>query len=158
MAGAGKSLVIISRDALLAALGGDEEGALLRLVASLSRKGKRVILTAPEPDRWVPTRRNVDQALVDQQALTRKVRAAGGDLDGTYYVPRSLLTQDRNRLGALKDILARYGLSADQAALVSASAPFLKAAESLGIQALAVAAPDKQGRRIGAVLEALLNT
>lgn len=157
MAESAKSLVIISRDALLAALQGEQDSALLRLVASLSRKGKRVILTAPEPDRWVPTRRNVDQALVDQQSLTLKIRAAGGDLDGVYYVPRSLLTQDRNRLGALKDILARYGADVDKAVLISASAPFLKAAENLGIQALPVAAPDKPGRRIEAVLESVLD-
>lgn len=150
-----KFLLIISRDTLLSAVQGDPGGSLLRMLATLGRSGTRVILTAPEPDRWVPTRRNVDQALIDQQRLTGDVRAAGGELDGVYYVARSLLTQDRNRLGALEDLLRRYGIPASEALLVSASAPFLKAAGSLGIATRAVAGPGKGG--VAEVLATLLN-
>lgn len=151
----GKALLIISRDALLAALQDSQPERIFRLVAGLSRQGHRVILTAPEPDRWVPTRRKVDQALVDQQSLMTGVRAAGGDLDGVYYVPRSLLTQDRNRSGALRDILVRYGKEAEAATLISSSTPFLKAAQSLGLDTRVVAPPGKPGQSLDDILEQL---
>lgn len=149
------ALLIISRDALQAALQDRQPESMFRLLAGLTRQGYQIILTASEPDRWVPTRRKVDQALVDQQYLVKGVRAAGGDLDGVYYVPRSLLTQDRNRSGALKDILARYGKEAETATLVSTSAPFLKAAQSLGLGTRAVAPPGKPGEPLVEILENL---
>lgn len=150
-----KALLIISRDALLASLEEGQDERMFRLLAGLTRQGHRIILTAPEPDRWVPTRRKVDQALVDQQSLMKGVRAAGGDLDGVYYVPRSLLTQDRNRSGALGDILARYGNEAATATLVSTSTPFLKAAQNLGLNTRPVAPPGKPGKQLGEILEEL---
>lgn len=150
-----KALLIISRDALLASLEEGQAEKMFRLLAGLTRQGHRIILTAPEPDRWVPTRRKVDQALVDQQALMKGARAAGGDLDGVYYVPRSLLTQDRNRSGALRDILARYGEDAATATLISSSTPFLKAAKGLGLETRAVAPPGKAGDSLADILETL---
>ena len=42
---------------------------------------------------------------------------------------------DRNRLGALQDMLRRYGLAPSQAILLSNSVPFIKAAARLGIRA-----------------------
>lgn len=86
----------------------------------------------------MPTRSNVDSALVQQQQLMQQVRAAGGDIEGVYYVPRSLFTQDRNRVGALTDILSRYRIAGHEAVLISSSAPFLKAAKELEIYALPV--------------------
>jgi hypothetical protein len=155
MVSGARPLLIISRDALLEALRQDPATGLYRLLAGLSRKGHRIILTAPEPERWVPTRRHVDQALVDQQSLVGEVRAAGGDLDGVYYVPRSLLTQDRNRVGALRDILRRYGLEPAAAILLSSSAPFLKAAQSLGLATVEIAIAGRPGTRLVTALENL---
>ncbi|MDX1460063.1 MAG: hypothetical protein R3348_03315 [Xanthomonadales bacterium] len=129
-------LVIISRDALLAVH--ERNGGVspvMAMLAKLSRKGRRLLLTAPEPERWVPTRKSVDSALVSQNELIHEAREAGAELDGVYYVPRSLLTQNRNRTGALKDILSRYALKPGQALLISDSGPFLRAAQSLDIPA-----------------------
>ncbi|HSM69295.1 MAG TPA: hypothetical protein VK830_06235 [Xanthomonadales bacterium] len=155
MASNDKPLLIISRDALLEALQKAGSGPVFRLVAGLGRKGHRIILTAPEPERWVPTRRHVDQVLVEQQTLMKSARAAGGDIDGVYYVPRSLLTQDRNRREALEDILRRYQLAPDSAILLSSSAPFLKAAHRLGIDTREIAPPGKPGRALLPELEEL---
>ena len=119
--------------------------ALYRQLATLNRRGFSLLLTAPEPDHWVPTRGNVDNALQSQAGLRDRIQQAGGDLDGVYYVPRSLLTQDRNRMGALQDMLVRYGLGPSQAVLLSNSVPFIKAAARLGIRAQEVSV-DNDGR------------
>ena len=105
-----------------------------RLLAGLHRRGVSLLLTAPAPDAWKPTRGDPDTALALQGQIQQAVWEAGGEMDGVYYVRRSLFTQDRNRTGALNDILLRYHLKAGRAALISSSSAFLKAAESLGIQ------------------------
>jgi len=159
---ANQKLLLISRDTLLKALSGSsgkqqdtDSKQLLRNLAGLSRRGYHILLTAPEPERWVPTRGNVDDALNSQNTLMEETRAAGGELEGVYYVHRSLLTQDRNREGALRDILKRYSLDAGSATLISSSAPFLKAAERLGLTACEVALPGKSGDGLQLVLKKL---
>ena len=134
MSAASQKLLIISRDCLLDAEELPSSGQVFRLLSYFSRSGIHVLLTAPEPDHWVPTRGNVDDALHSQVKLLRKIHDVGGDLEGVYYVPRSLFTQDRNREGALRDILHRYSMKSRQTALVSSSVPFLKAASRLGIR------------------------
>ena len=106
----GQKLLIVSRDLLLAADRVADAALVYRQLATLNRRGFSLLLTAPEPDHWVPTRGSVDNALQSQAGLRDRIQQAGGDLDGVYYVPRSLLTQDRNRMGALQDMLLRYGL------------------------------------------------
>jgi hypothetical protein len=130
----GQKLLIISRDALLEVEPQASSELVFRQLANLNRRGFHLLLTASEPDQWVPTRGNVDSALRQQRLLQNRIQQAGADLDGVYYVPRSLLTQDRNREGALKDILKRYSATPAQALLMSSSAPFLKAAALIGIE------------------------
>lgn len=125
-------LLIISRDTLLDVPDSLSE-KVFRALAALSRSGCHLLISAPEPDRWVPTRGNVDNALNQQQQLMERTDAAGGSIEGVYYVPRSLLTQDRNREGALSDILTRFSVSPDEAALLSSSTPFINAANRLGL-------------------------
>ncbi len=127
-------LLLISRK-LLQNQGDNLAGDVVyRLLAGLHRRGVSLLLTAPAPDAWKPTRGDPDTALALQGQIQQAVWEAGGEMDGVYYVRRSLFTQDRNRTGALSDILVRYHLRADRAALISSSTAFLKAAESLGIQ------------------------
>lgn len=137
----GYPLLILSRDVLLRAEASAASSALFRALANLTRKGHHLLLTAPEPDKWFPTRGSVDNVLTAQSRLQAAIQECGGDLDGVYYVPRSLFTQDRNRRGALEDIMRRFGVKPENTFLVSNSAPFLKAAESLGIDTYET--PDK---------------
>jgi hypothetical protein len=125
-------LLVISRDTLLDVPDPISE-KVFRALAALSRSGRHLLISAPEPDRWVPTRGNVDNALNQQQQLMGRINDAGGSIEGVYYVPRSLLTQDRNREGALSDILKRFSVSPDEAALLSSSTPFINAAERMGL-------------------------
>jgi methionine salvage enolase-phosphatase E1 len=59
-------------------------------------------------------------------------------LDGVYYVRRSELTQDRERQGALRDILNRYAVTVEDVLLISANRPFLEAARELAIKTIAI--------------------
>lgn len=154
-------LLIISRDALLDATRSeteeqsDQAELIFRSLANISRHGCHLLLTAAEPERWVPTRGTVDDALDSQNQLIDRTRSAGGEIDGVYYVPRSLLTQDRNRKGALEDILKRYSLESTAATLVSSSVPFIKAADRLGIRSLEIAPPGKRGKSLLSMLKRL---
>ena len=83
---------------------------MFRLLARLTRSGVHLLLTAPEPDHWFPTGGRVDQALQDQGRLLVRIHEAGGDLDGVYYVPRSLFHPGpQTREQALRDILTPTG-------------------------------------------------
>jgi len=141
-----QKLLIISRDTILELLPGPSSERVFRLLAGFTRKGVHILLSAPEPERWVPTRGNVDSALNNQKILMERARSVGGELEGVYYVPRSLLTQDRNRKGALRDILKRYSVQSSDAALISSSSPFIKAADLLGLVTFKISLPDKQGQ------------
>lgn len=129
-------LLIISRDLLLDVSSRASADFIFRQLANISRRGVHLLLTAAAPDHWVPTRGNVDDALQAQGRLQARLKQAGGDIDGVYYVSRSLLTQDRNRAGALQDILRRYGVEPGEACLLSASRPFVKVAARIGVQTL----------------------
>ena len=151
----GNQLLIISRDTLLEAEKQASADQVFRLLANLNRKGRHLLLTAPEPDQWLPTRGSVDNALANQGRLQEKIQASGGDLEGVYYVPRSLLTQNRARVVALKDILLRYASTNDEAVLISSSTPFLKAAKSLGIETRKVNKNNNGSTNLEALLEEL---
>lgn len=131
---------MISRDVLLQIESGDALDQVYRRLAQLHRIGFNLLVTAAAPDKWLPTRGNVDSVLKHQSSIQDAMQSAGGEFDGVYYVPRSLLTQDRNRKGALEDILKRYAVSAHEAILISDSEPFLKAAARMGIHSLRVSA------------------
>lgn len=149
-------LLIISRDTLLDAQKEATSKKLFRTLAQISRRGIHILLSAPEPERWVPTRGNVDSALNQQNELMKLTNEAGGGIEGVYYVPRSLLTQDRNREGALKDILKRYSVLAGHSVLFSSSTPFIKAAERMGISSQKIALTGKQGTKLIYALASLV--
>ncbi len=97
----------------------------------------------------------MDDALNAQRMLLERSRTAGGELEGVYYVPRSLLTQDRNREGALRDILKRFRVEPAVTILISSSSPFLKAAARLGIATYEIALKGKLGKNLLSVLRSL---
>jgi hypothetical protein len=148
--------LLISRDNLLSVMQQSNAARVFRLLARLTRGRVHLLLTAPEPDHWFPTRGRVDHALQDQGQLSQRINEAGGDLDGVYYVPRSLFTQDHNREQALRDILARYAARESHTLLVSASSPFLKAAHMLGIETREVGENEAGALQLEALLTEML--
>jgi hypothetical protein len=148
-------LLIISRDTLLDTIDLPAADKIFRVLAGVSRRGLHVLISAPEPERWVPTRGNVDNALHSQNIIMKRAAEAGGGIEGVYYVPRSLFTQDRNREGALRDIIKRYSVKAKETVLISSSTPFIKAALRLDIRSFEIALPGKSGLDLVKALEEL---
>jgi len=124
---------MISCKLLLIAEQSAQGPTVFRRLANLTRNGYHLLLTASEPDQWFPTRGNVDSVLGTQRRMLQHLQDAGGDLDGIYYIPRSVFTQDRKRFAALKDILWRYSADGESATLISSSKAFIKAAKKLEI-------------------------
>ena len=131
-------LMIISAKVLMRAEASPHGPALFRRLAKRTREGTHLLLTAAEPDQWFPTRSSDDDVLGTQGRMQNHLQEVGGDLDGIYYVPKSMFTQDRKRTAALEDILSRYATRADNATLISSSKSFLRAAERLGIATIPV--------------------
>lgn len=127
-------LLLISRDDIIPVADGKEGKHLFLLLARLTRKAFHLLATAPQPDRW-SAHGGPDDALLGPGSIRKRLADAGGTLDGVYYVPRSLMTQRRNREQALKDIIKRYGVSSDYCYLFSSSRKFVHAASDLGINA-----------------------
>jgi hypothetical protein len=128
-------LLLISRDDILNVLDGKHDTRLFRILARLTRHGCHLLATAPQPERWSSSHGGPDEALLGPGSIRERLADSGGVLDGVYYVQRSLLTQKRNRVQALKDILHRYAASPDHCHLFSSSKKFVEVARELGIHA-----------------------
>jgi len=128
-------LLLISRDDLLTLMEEDASDKAFRMLASLTRHGYHLLATAPQPEQWTGEHGTPDDALLGPNSIRKRVLAAGGTLDGVYYVRRSLLTQKRNREDALHEILKRYAAKPEHAVLLSSKKNFVKAAHSLGLRA-----------------------
>ena len=131
-------LLMISRDDILHASEGEDGEVLYRTLARLTRLGYQLLATAPQPDDWSRDHGGPDDALLGPQSIRKRLADVGGQIDGIYYVPRSLFTQKRNREQALRDIMKRYAISPRQCYLFSASDKFVEAAVELGIHATAL--------------------
>lgn len=128
-------LILISRDDILSVKDRKTQRRLYRLLARLSRQGFSLLATAPQPDEWSSKQGGPDNALLGSDSIRRRLSDAGGLLDGIYYVPRSLMTQRRNRQQAFRDIMERYGLEARRIHLYSSSRKWAEMAGQLGINA-----------------------
>jgi hypothetical protein len=128
-------LLLISRDDILKVADGEHNTRLFRILARFTRQGYHLLATAPQPDRWSSSHGGPDDALLGPGSIRERLADAGGVLDGVYYVQRSLLTQKRNRVQALEDILQRYAANPDHCHLFSSSGKFVEAARELGIHA-----------------------
>jgi len=128
-------LLLISRNDIVRAAKGSDDTQLFRLLARLTSHGFHLLATAPQPDRWASANGGPDNALLGPESLRERLANDGGFLDGIYYVQRSLLTQKRNRIQALQDMLQRYSASSENCNLLSSSRKFVVAAHEIGIQA-----------------------
>ncbi len=129
-------LLLISRDDILAVMKEAAAERVFRLLAILTRQGYHLLATAPQPEQWSGEHGSPDDALLGPDSIRKRLSDAGGKLDGVYYLRRSLLTQKRNREDALKDILRRYGVRAENCTLISSRRKFMAAARGMGFQSL----------------------
>ncbi|MDT8319353.1 MAG: hypothetical protein RQ826_02375 [Xanthomonadales bacterium] len=130
-----QKLLMISRDDILDVAAGEGGDELYRKLARFTRQGFHLLVTAPQPDRWNDEHGGPDIALLGPDSIRRRLADAGGILDGVYYVPRSLMTQRRNREEALHDMMQRFSARSNNCYLFSSSRKFVDAASDLGINA-----------------------
>lgn len=145
-------LLLISRDDIVNEVEGKNDTRLFRILARFTHLGYRLLATAPQPDSWSSTRGAPDDALIGPGSIRERLADAGGVLDGVYYVQRSLLTQKRNRVQALQDILQRYAASPDHCYLFSSSRKFVNVAGELGIHATHLSRECKLSSELNALL------
>jgi len=126
-------LLLISRDDILQSMGDELDTRLFRLLARFTRNGYHLLATASQPEKWSSKHGGPDEALLGPNSIRKHLADAGGALDGVYYVPRSLLTQRRNRVQALEDMLQRYAVSPDHCYLFSSAKNYVAVAKDLGI-------------------------
>ncbi|HKJ16587.1 MAG TPA: hypothetical protein VJ984_04495 [Xanthomonadales bacterium] len=137
-----QTLLMISRDDILAVADGPQSKDLFRLLAWLTRNDFHLLATATMPDhsnsreRWLKGGGDAD--LFGPDSIRSRIDEAGGTLDGVYYVPRSLLSQNKNRINSLGDMMQRYKASPNTCYLFSSSRKWAQAALQLGIQATAL--------------------
>ncbi len=129
-------LLLISRDDILRVAAGPRGEQLYRLLARLTRGGYQLLATAPQPDRWTSKHGGPDDALLGPDSIREHLSNAGGQIDGMYYVPRSLLTQKRNREDALSDMMDRYSVEPESCFLLSSSRKFALAASEVGMHSV----------------------
>ena len=126
-------LLLISRDDILRASEEKYGKRLFPLLAQFTRHNFHLLSTAPQPDSGFSIHGGPDGALLGPNSIHNRLSDAGGILDGVYYVPRSLMTQKRNREQALQDMLQRFATSPDHCHLLSSSKKFVNAANEQGI-------------------------
>ncbi len=130
-----KRLLLVSRDDILKVVTNDHDTPLFRTLARFTHQGYHLLATAPQPDRRSSSHGGPDDTLLGPGSIRERLANAGGVLDGVYYVQRSLLTQKRNRVQALRDIVQRYAVNPDHCHLFSSSRKFVEVARELGIHA-----------------------
>lgn len=131
-------VVLISRDLLVDHETGEPRLEAVSESARLHRAGWRLVVLAPRPERWRPTRRSMDQVMNSQRQLHEALTRAGGDLDGVYYLEYGLFTRRRRREAALDELAGRYGLKAADLVLIARRKRELELAVHTSGRALAV--------------------
>lgn len=127
---------------------------MIRSLARLTQMGYHFVATASQPDEWSKSSAISKRSRPGPKRIRDKLAEAGGILDGVYYIPQSLLTQQTRREEALKDLMERYAISERDCYLVSSNRKLLSAAGKQGINCLKIT--NKQ--TLGCILKELART
>lgn len=118
--------------------GGQPAPAQVEDLVGFQRDGHRVVLVAPRPARWRPTRRSVDHDLALQQQIHRMVTRAGADIDGVLYVSTGLFSRRQTRRDEFARLAERYDHAAPDLTLIGTDPALLEAAGRAGLRVLSV--------------------
>ena len=132
----GQPLLLISRGDLHEAAERTRGDRLVRLLARLTRQGYHLLSVASQPEDWSSKSAVSRRSQAAPRTLRERVSEAGGQIDGVYYIPRSVLTQKKKRLDALQDIMSRFGMQPSNVYLLSSGKKLLNAADSIGINTI----------------------
>lgn len=111
----------------------------LEQLVAFQRRGQRVLMVAPKPRRWRPTRNSVDRDLGLQQKLHHLIRRAGGELDGVVYLGTGLFSRRQSQKRELATLARRYGgRKISELVMIAADRELLEAMQDCGGQVLAI--------------------
>jgi len=138
-------LLMVSRRDLLEAGDGPDGAAMIRALARLTQMGYHFVATASQPDEWSKKNAVAKRGRPGPKRIRDRLAEAGGILDGVYYIPQSLLTQQTRREEALNDLLERYAISEKDCYLVSSNRKLLATAKKRGVAALKITGKQSLG-------------
>lgn len=147
-------LLLVSRRDFIEASDGPEGDFVIRTVAELTRTGFHFVATASQPDEWSRNNAVSKRSRPGPKKIRDRLADAGGILDGVYYIPQSLLTQQTRREEALTDLLDRFATMAVDCYLASSNRKLISAASKLGINTLKISQKQSLGDHLDALLKA----
>jgi hypothetical protein len=150
----GPAPILVERTLLLSD-GQPDSDAIERLVSFL-RDGHRLLLVAPRPRRWRPTRKAVDRDLALQQELHQMFARAGTELDGVLYLAAGLFSRRSAMAKELDSIAQRYERKMEEITLIGRNSALLEAYGKAGGPSLSVdPGPSAEPRRYRSLGDAL---
>lgn len=126
--------VLIERALLLGRGDSAPDAARIERVVAFQRRGHRVLLVAPKPASWRPTRRSVDRDLALQQQLHQLFSRAGAELDGVLYLGTGLFSRKDRQKNEFEQTARRYGRNVGEMLLIGRDQALIEAADRVGLQ------------------------
>jgi hypothetical protein len=126
--------VLIERSLLLGQGGKTPDAARIERAVAFQRSGKRVLLVAPKPTSWRPTRRNVDRDLALQQQLHQLFSRAGAELDGVLYLGTGLFSRKDRQKNEFEQTARRYGRNVGEITLICSDQTLIEVADRVGLK------------------------
>ncbi|RFF26798.1 MULTISPECIES: hypothetical protein [unclassified Wenzhouxiangella] len=126
--------VLIERALLLGRGGRSPDAARIERVVAFQRRGHRIVLVAPKPSGWRPTRRSVDHDLALQQQLHQLFTRAGAELDGVLYLGTGLFSRKHRQKNEFEQTAQRYGRNVGEMTLIGSDQALIEAADRVGLK------------------------
>jgi hypothetical protein len=132
--------VFIERALLLGRGERNPDAARIERVVAFQRRGHRVLLVAPKPTSWHPTRRSVDHDLALQQRLHQLFSRAGAELDGVLYLGTGLFSRKHRQKNEFEQTARRYGRNVGEITLIGSDQALIEVADRVGLKLYVVGA------------------
>lgn len=126
--------VLIERALLLGHGDRSPDAGRIERVVAFQRSGHRVLLVAPKPTSWHPTRRSVDHDLAIQQQLHQLFTRAGAELDGVLYLGTGLFSRKHRQRNEFEQTAHRYGRNVGEIILIGSDPDLMEAANRVGLK------------------------
>lgn len=126
--------VLIERALLLGRGEKTPDAGRIERVVAFQRRGRRVLLVAPKPASWRPTRRSVDHDLALQQQLHQLFSRAGAELDGVLYLGTGLFSRKDRQKNEFEQTARRYGRNVGELTLIGSDQALIEAADRVGLK------------------------
>ena len=125
---------LIERSLLMSRGEATPDTGRLERVVNFQRGGRRVLLVAPKPTRWRPTRRSVDHDLAVQQTFHQLFSRAGAELDGVLYLGTGLFSSKDRQKDEFEQTARRYGRNVGEMTLIGRDQALMEVGARVGLK------------------------